>query len=481
MSSTDPERHEDTVDASNDAPVSENEETAEAEVPNKDEKEEKVAEAAPEVVMEAPAEEAEPEVAATTAESSDDSATEETAQNEQSPTPDVKEPKKGQRISVKLVQVGENTCFVDYGGRSEGAIATTELKNDDGELRFKEGESFQAVVKSSGESVVFTLGRKSAPPGLKKIQEALDAKIPLQGTVKATNKGGFEVRLNGLRAFCPMSQIERGFCSDPDQYVGKKLPFLVLSVERNGRNIVVSHRQLLEQEAASAAETTRETLAEGAEFEGVVRRLQPYGAFVDIGGLDGLVHVSQISHQHVRNPSDVLKVGEKVRVKVLKIDAPGTKDERISLSMKALEDDPWSDIATRLPVGTKVSGKVVRLANFGAFVELMPGVDGLVHISQIASERIDHPQDVLQVGQEVEAQVLDVDAEKQRVSLSLRDDPQPQRERSREGRPRRRQAADDGPREYTSAPEETSTPDVDVSDLEYSDAVKLLKQKFERS
>jgi small subunit ribosomal protein S1 len=400
--------------------------------------------------------------------------------------PEKSAPKKGARLNVKLVQIGDDTCFVDFGGRSEGAIATTELKDKEGNLLHKEGEEFSAVVKSSGDDVVFTLGKKSPPPGLKKIQEAFEAKIPVQGVVKSTNKGGFEVRIHGLRAFCPLSQIERGFCNEPERYVGQKLPFEIINLERNGRNIVLSRRKLLEAEAGEAATHTREKLGVGAVFAGIVQRIQPYGAFIDIGGLDGLVHVSQISHSHVKNPKDILKVGDKVDVKVLKIDDPGGPSERISLSIKAMQPDPWGDISTLLPVGTTTKGKVVRLAAFGAFVEIMPGVDGLVHISQISSERIEHPGDVLKVGDEVEAQILDIDGDKQRISLTLRTNAGAQDrphsgDRGGDGRRPRsgRTPMRDAPSEYRSEPEVKKAPDVDVSGMEFDDALALLKQKLE--
>lgn len=389
--------------------------------------------------------------------------------------------KPGERRDVRLVQVGEKESFVDFGGASEGTIATAELRDKEGELRVKEGEAFPAIVDKVGDTVSFTTGRgkKLDTLRLREIEAAAENKVPLQGRVKKTNKGGFEVDLQGARAFCPFSQIDIGYCDQPEQFVGQDLSFLVMTYERGGRNIVLSRRKILEEEAKAAAQETRKQLEVGATFEGVVRRLQPYGAFVDIGGIDGLVHVSEISHTHIRDPKDVLKVGQKVPVRVIKLEGLGTKKERVSLSMKELAEDPWSSAAEKWPVGATVHGKVVRLTDFGAFVELEPGVDGLIHISQISSERIDHPSDELSVGQEVDARVLDLDVDNHRISLSLRPEG--------EERPQRREQAgrsgggSSSPRQYTAGPEaEEEKPGVDVTDMEYEDAVEALKRKFDQ-
>jgi len=399
-------------------------------------------------------------------------------------------PRKGKRVQVKLVQIGDENCFVDYGGRSEGAIATSELKDKEGNLKHQLGETFSAVVKSTGDPLVFTMGRKGTPANVKKLQEAFESGIPIEGVIKSTNKGGFEVNVGGARAFCPFSQIERGYCKEPEQYVGKKLPFAITTFERGGRNVVVSHRKILEQEASASADETRKNLEVGQVLDGIVRRIQPYGAFVDIGGLDGLVHVSQIRHGHVRDPKEVLSVGESVKVKVLKIDGAGTDKERISLSIKELQEDPWADIQSRLPAGGTAKGKVVRITDFGAFVELLPGVDGLVHISQIATHRVGHPSEELSVGQEVEARVLSVDVDSQKISLSLRpegSDPMPREDggsrapRDHGDRPRGRKSRrdeDNFPSEYRSAPQEKHK-SVDVSGMEFDDALELLRRKFQ--
>jgi small subunit ribosomal protein S1 len=390
--------------------------------------------------------------------------------------------KSGDRREVKLAQVGEKESFLDFGGASEGSIATSELKNENDELRVQVGETFTAIVKKVGDTVEFTTGRGKGNDTLRlrEIETAAENKIPLPGRVKKTNKGGFEIDLHGVRAFCPFSQIDVGYCDDPEQFVGSDLTFRVITFERGGRNIVVSRRKIIEERSKESAVKTRETLETGAVFTGVVRRLQPYGAFIDIGGIDGLVHVSEISHTHVRDPKDILKVGQEVPVKVIKIDGLGTKQERVSLSIKQLEDDPWSSAADKWKVGTSVKGKIARLTEFGAFVELEPGVDGLVHISQISAERIEHPSEALSVGQEIEARVLDVDTGTHRISLSLRPEGEDRPAPRGGGRGGSRPARADNFQDYTARPESEEKSNVDVSGMEYTDAVEALKRKFEQ-
>ncbi|HKI84929.1 MAG TPA: S1 RNA-binding domain-containing protein [Candidatus Krumholzibacteria bacterium] len=396
----------------------------------------------------------------------------------------------GKRIKVTLVQIGEKDSFVDFGGRSEGTIATSELKNEQGEQKYNIGDEISAVVRKVGDTPVFTVGRRRVPANLGKAKEAFEKKIPLEGKVKATNKGGFEVDLHGVRAFCPYSQIQLGYCDKPEEYVGKRLPFLIVTFERGGRNIVVSRKNLLAQERKEAAKKLLENIEVGAVFDGVVRRLQPYGAFVDIGGLDGLIHVSEISHGRVTNPQDVLSLGQEVKVKVIKIEGEGSK-QRISLSMKELEGDPWSEVAAKFPEGATVTGKVVRLADFGAFVELEPGVDGLIHVSEIAVEHVDHPSSKLQRGQELQVRVINVDPQQRRISLSLLSEEESQKaharpphgEHSGSDRGGRRSGAgqnrgDSAEHHRFSSPEKESEPEPDLTNMPFEDALEALKSKF---
>lgn len=408
--------------------------------------------------------------------------------------------KSGQRLEVKLVQVGEKEAFVDFGGAAEGVIAAAELKNSEGELRVNVGDTFTAIVRKVDEPMEFTVGRSKGGDllRLRELESAHEGHLPVLGKIKSTNKGGFEVDLGGARAFCPFSQIDIIYCEKPEEHVGKEYTFEIIAFERAGRNIVLSRRRLLEEEAKAAATQTREHIQVGLVCEGTVRRLQPYGAFVDIGGVDGLVHVSEISRGHIADPRDVLQVGRRVKVKVIGIDDLGGPRERVSLSMKELESDPWEDAQEKWVAGTTAKGRVVRLTEFGAFVELAPGIDGLVHISEISTERIGHPSEALAVDQIVDARILSVDPQSHRISLSLRPEGEERAARPREddrgerrggggggggaGRGRgRRPERETEPESYSFASEEAAEePAVNVNELEFDDALELLKQKFNR-
>jgi ribosomal protein S1 len=254
---------------------------------------------------------------------------------------------------------------------------------------------------------------------------------------------------------------------DPTVFVGKKLSFRVSSADPKGRNVVLSRRALLEEEAKANANTLRQELEVGNVVTGVVARLRPFGAFIDLGGIDGLLHVSEISHARIGDPSKVLKVGQEVKAVVRSVDNLGTKDERIGLSMKGLQDDPWDTVVKGLTVGEQVTAKVVRLAEFGAFLELAPGVDGLAHVSTLAEGHVAHPSDVVSVGDEVRPWVLGVDHEQRRISLSLTEPGTVAASTgggggggggSRRSGPRRddrdrRESRYDGPREHKTGPE----------------------------
>jgi small subunit ribosomal protein S1 len=361
-------------------------------------------------------------------------------------------PKRGQKIVGRIAQIGPNGVFVGFGGREEGVLDPAEIRDEQGALTKAVGDEIRATVLSTEGGVKLTVKGKRAG-NLPALLEAHRAGASVEGKVTGVNKGGLVVRVMGLRAFCPYSQIDRRYIENPDEYVGKKLTFRVSSADDKGRNVILSRRSLLEEDARGKAENLRRDLAEGRELTGTVARIRPFGAFVDLGGVDGMIHVSEISHARVKDPSEVLKVGQEVRVRVVKVENLGGANERISLSMKRLESDPWEATAGRLSPGDRIEGKVVRVADFGAFVELTPGVDGLVHVSALAAGRVGHPSEVINVGDTVHAYVVQVDRERRRVSLSLVDpamsrrperpsrdemfEPPPRSERS-ERRPRRR-------------------------------------------
>ena len=325
----------------------------------------------------------------------------------------------GQNVSGTIQKIDASSAFIDFGGRSEAVIDLQELRTSSGDLLIKEGDKLEAYVASLEGEIRLTKSLKSS--NRQAIQEAFENGVPIDGRVTGFNKGGLVVNLGGMRAFCPLSQIEMGFCSEPESYARKTLSFKILELKNGGRNIVVSRRAILEKEAAAAGKLLREKLSVGNEIAGKVRRVERFGAFVDIGGIEGLLHVSEISHTRVNDPSTVIKAGDEVTVKILEMQNLGSKKERISLSIKALQPDPWSRIHETLREGEVVSGKIVSLQNFGAFVEVAPGIEGLVHISQISGEkRIGSPAEVLALGQEVQTRVQQIDRAQHRISLSIR-------------------------------------------------------------
>jgi ribosomal protein S1 len=239
----------------------------------------------------------------------------------------------------------------------------------------------------------------------------------VEARVTGTNKGGLSVDVNGIRGFLPISQIDVYRVENVDQYVNQKLLCQVTEADRQDRNLVVSRRNLLEKEREEMREKLWGQLAEGQTHQGVVRSIKEFGAFVDLGGVDGLLHVSEMSWQRVKDPSTLVQLGQSVQVVILKIDQ---ERKKLSLGMKQLTASPWDDAATKYPFGAIIDGKVTRLMDFGAFVELEPAIEGLIHISELAPQRVHRVRDIVQAGQEVKVMVLNVDPGQRRISLSLK-------------------------------------------------------------
>lgn len=325
----------------------------------------------------------------------------------------------GQKVSGRIVQITGERAFLDLGGKGEGMIELSELKDKNGALLVGLGEIIEAFILSLGGGIMLT---KALTKGAQRefLQDACHGGIPVEGSVVAVNKGGFEIDLGGgVRAFCPISQIDSRYIEDPSTFVGQRLNFRITEIKE--RDVVLSRRALLEAEQEEKARALREKLVPGAQLDGVVTSVRDFGAFIDLGGIDGLVHVSELSFGRVTHPSEVLEVGQKVRVEVLRVDPlkEGEKSRgRIALSMKALMEDPWSTSLANLKEGDRVSGKIVRLQPFGAFVELMPGVDGLIHISALGADRhIGHPKELVSEGEHVDCVVESVDPQARRVAL----------------------------------------------------------------
>ncbi|QZT32625.1 30S ribosomal protein S1 [Caldalkalibacillus thermarum TA2.A1] len=326
----------------------------------------------------------------------------------------------GDRVKGTVTKVKEKYALIDIGYKIDAILPIGEISNvhiDKVEDALKEGDELEVVItKLTEDEVVVSKRRVDNDKAWAELEEKFRSGEVFEVTVAEIVKGGLVVDV-GLRGFIPASQVERHFVEDFSEYVGKTLPVKVVELDREKNKVILSHRAALEEEEAKAKEARLRELEVGEELEGTVSRLTSFGAFVDIGGIDGLVHISELAWHRVESPEEVIKEGDKVKVKVLKVDP---EQQKVSLSIKATQPSPWQKAAEEIKAGDTVKGVVKRLVPFGAFVEVMPGVEGLVHISQIANRRIGSPSEVLKEGQQIEAKVLDVDPQEERISLSIR-------------------------------------------------------------
>ncbi|HVG24987.1 MAG TPA: S1 RNA-binding domain-containing protein [Thermoanaerobaculia bacterium] len=323
---------------------------------------------------------------------------------------DLKTPQQGEPLRGTVVSISGDDAYISYGGPSEAVIDTAELEGLD------VGDQIEATVVKTGAEIRVSRKLIKGRASLDSLRGAYENRLPVEGKVTGRNKGGFEVNVAGLRAFCPLSQIALGKIENPDAFVGQSIEFRVTELSDDGRRIVVSRAALLKEEAQHRAAETRERIVPGAELSGRVKTLTPFGAFVDLGGVDGLLHVSEMSRRRVTDPKDIVAIGQEVRVKVIKVENDG---KRISLSMKDQEPDPWHDVAERFAPGTQFTGRIVRSTDFGYFVEVEPGVDGLVHVSQLP-HGVKAGDAEVAIGSSVQGWVREVDSSKKRLSLSLR-------------------------------------------------------------
>jgi small subunit ribosomal protein S1 len=335
----------------------------------------------------------------------------------------------GDRVRGKVTSVGRDTVFIELDdGRGEGMIDGAELRDADGQVTIKTGDSVEATVVEGGgrgEPMVLRrqLARTSGAQAPAELLRAFELGLPVEGTIAAVNKGGVDVTVAGIRGFCPISQLDTRRTEDASGMVGQKLMFRITKFEedRRGPNLVLSRRALLEEEGRARAVETRAKLQVGAVLPGVVTGLKDFGAFIDLGGIEGMLHVSEIGFSRVTRPADVLAIGQPVTVQVLRIekrDDPN-RPEQVALSLKALADDPWEEAAARFPAGTRVAGTVTRVEPFGAFVELAPGVEGLAHISTLGGGKpLRHARDAVKPGDRLEVTVTAVERERRRLSLA---------------------------------------------------------------
>jgi small subunit ribosomal protein S1 len=327
----------------------------------------------------------------------------------------------GDKVSGKVLKVSKDTIFVDLGGKSEGIADIQEFLDKKGNLTIKQGDWVEMRVASIRDGIHLTKGMKvQGPDSLDILREAKENLIPVEGRVTKAVKGGFEIDFSGLRAFCPLGQIDISFCEKPEDHVGARYSFRIMEIKEKGKNIIVSRRVLLEEEREEKSKETLARLKPDLECEGKVTKLTDFGAFVDIGGIEGMVHISEISHGRIKHPSEILKPGQQVKVRVLKIETDKEGRPKVSLSIKALEPDSWEK-GLGFEEGEIIRGKVSKLADFGAFVEVAPGVDGLVHISEISYERVPHPSKFLREGDEVDVLVMGIDRQTHRISLSIKE------------------------------------------------------------
>jgi small subunit ribosomal protein S1 len=330
--------------------------------------------------------------------------------------------REGEIVAGTVVAVGRDTVVVDIGGKSEGVIPLREFADAAGVTAVKAGDKVDVYIESrENDDGLVTLSKEKADK-MKvwdEISNACEADELIEGTISQRVKGGLSVTIRGgVKAFLPGSQVDLRPIRNLDKLIGQTYKFKVIKFNKKRGNIVLSRRVLLERERDEMKAKTLETLTEGMVVKGTIKNITEYGAFVDLGGIDGLLHITDMSWGRVNHPEELFKVGDEVTVKVLKYNA---ETERVSLGLKQTQEDPWTLAEEAFPAGKKVRGKVMSITDYGAFVELMPGVEGLIHVSEMSwTKKVKHPSKLLEVGQEIECQVLEVDARAKRISLGLK-------------------------------------------------------------
>ncbi len=331
------------------------------------------------------------------------------------------ETRQGAVVKGTIVAIQKGFVLVDTGSKSESAIPAEEFFNAQGELEVQVGDVVDVVLKAVddgfGETVASRADAKRNEAWIV-LEKAYDEQATVLGLVNGKVKGGFTVELSGVRAFLPGSLVDTRPVRDADHLLGKELEFKVIKLDQKRNNVVVSRRAVIESESSQDREEVLANLSEGAEVKGTVKNLTDYGAFVDLGGVDGLLHITDMAWKRVKHPSEIVNVGDEITVKVLKFDKDRT---RVSLGLKQLGQDPWAAIAENHPVNSKLTGKVTNLTDYGCFVEILDGVEGLVHVSEMDwTNKNIHPSKVVSLGDVVEVMVLEIDEERRRISLGLK-------------------------------------------------------------
>jgi len=322
----------------------------------------------------------------------------------------------GQQIETTIVSISGESIFLELSGKSEGILDASELTDRDGKLTVKEGDQIKAFyLETKNGEKHFTTKISGEKAGDAVLEQAFQSQIPVEGSVEKEIKGGFEVKIGETRAFCPYSQMGLRRIENPQEYIGTQLTFKILEYSEKGRNILVSNRVILEEEHNKKVEELKQTLKEKMVVTGTIKSVQDFGAFVDLGGVQALLPISEISRSRVDDIYALFSEGQEIEASIIKLD---WQNERITLSMKALLPDPWDEAPSKYPVGSKHTGEVVRITNFGAFVTLEPGLDGLLHISELKGDsRQGNQQDSVKKGQKITVAIKSIDTDRKRIGL----------------------------------------------------------------
>jgi len=328
--------------------------------------------------------------------------------------------KEGEVVQGNVLAITDDHVQVDVGFKSEGLVASWEFMEEDGTMTIKVGDVVDVFVEQTEDEDGYIVLSKEKADRLKvwdAIERAYEADEPVEGRILSRVKGGLSVDI-GVKAFLPGSQVDLRPVRNLEGLLGERTQFKIIKFNKRRGNIVLSRRALLEKEREKMRASTLETLQEGMIVDGMIKNITDYGAFIDLGGIDGLLHVTDMSWGRVNHPSELFRVGDELKVKVLKFDV---ETERVSLGLKQIQPDPWVDAAMRYPIGVRIQGKVVSLTDYGAFIELEPGIEGLVHVSEMSwTKRVKHPSKVVNIGDQVESVVLDVDEYNRKISLGMK-------------------------------------------------------------
>lgn len=333
---------------------------------------------------------------------------------------EIKELQEGDIIKGRVVEITPDSVMVDVGYKSEGQVPLREFLGADGKPTVKVGDEITVLLEKREDDngyIVLSKAKAEQVQIWDDIIKCAESNQPMEGVISQRIKGGFYVDIQGVTAFLPGSQVDLKPVRNPDKLIGQSFEFRILKYNRRKNNVIVSRRSLLEDEREAQKKITLEHIAEGAVMEGLIKNITDYGAFIDLGGIDGLVHLTDLSWGKITHPSQILKVGDRIKVKILKYNK---EDGKISLGLKQTTEDPWLSVKETYPVGTKTTGTVVNLTDYGAFVEIAPGLEGLVHISEMSWTKLKHPSQKVKVGDVVDVLILDIDSSSKRISLGMK-------------------------------------------------------------